>query len=92
MKKSILSELQHALCDLLIMQGVSENALVGTMLMLKDSIPDQEEMLLYLWYEKPTPEEIDKKLVEIVMRRPKSQRSGTLQTKKTGMTYDIRYC
>lgn len=82
MKKSILSELQHALCDLLIMQGVSENALVGTMLMLKDSIPDQEEMLLYLLYEKPTPEEIDKKLVEIVMRRPKSQRSGTLQTKK----------
>ena len=75
-KVSCLSELQRALVDLLIMLGVEEDARVGTMLMLKDSIPDQEEMLLYLWDNKPTPEQVHKKLVEIVLRRPKEQRSG----------------
>lgn len=77
MKKSFLTELQQALSDLLIMQGVQENALIGTMLLLKDSIHDQEELLLYLWYNNPTPVEINEKLIEIVMRRPLSQRCGT---------------
>ncbi len=76
MKKSVLTELQRALSDLLIMQGVQGNALIGTMLLLKDSIPDQEEMILYMWYNNPTPEEINEKLIEIVMRRPLSQRCG----------------
>ena len=75
-KKSVLTELQRALSDLLIMQGVQGNALIGTMLLLKDSIPDQEEMILYLWYNNPTPEEINEKLIEIVMRRPLSLRCG----------------
>jgi len=76
--KSVLTELQRALSDLLIMQGVQEDALIGTMLLLKDSIPDQEEMILYLWHKKPTPEEINEKLIEIVMRRPLSQRCGRI--------------
>jgi hypothetical protein len=76
MKKSVLTELQRVLSDLLIMQGVQGNALIGTMLLLKDSIPDQEEMILYMWYNNPTPEEINEKLIEIVMRRPLSQRCG----------------
>ncbi|MBR3432357.1 MAG: hypothetical protein IKH05_02280 [Bacteroidaceae bacterium] len=67
-KTSCLSELQNALADLLIMSGVEEDALVGTMLLLKDSVKEQEEILLYLWDNKPTPEEIDKKLVEMVER------------------------
>jgi hypothetical protein len=77
-KKYVLTELQRALSDLLIMQGVQGNALVGTMLLLKESVPDQEEMILYLWYNNPTPEEINEKLIEIVMRRPLSQRMGNL--------------
>lgn len=68
-KESVLTPLQGVLADLLIMLGVEENALVGTMLLLKDSEREMEEMLLYLWGNRPTPEEIDKKLVEIVLAR-----------------------
>lgn len=39
------------------------------MLLLKDSIQDQEEMILYLWDERPNPQQIFDKLVEIVKRR-----------------------
>lgn len=67
---SYLSKTQKILFVLLVQSGVEEDALVGTMLLLKDSIEEQEEMLLYLWDNKPTPEEIDKKLVEIIERRP----------------------
>lgn len=58
-KKTLLSPLQKALLELLVRQGVVEDALVGTMLLLKESIPMQEEMLLYIWDNKPTPEQID---------------------------------
>ena len=68
-KTSILTQLQEALADLLISSGVEEDALVGTMLVLKNSVQEQEEMLLYIWDNKPTPDEIDKKLVDIVERR-----------------------
>ena len=64
-----LSKVQKMLLVLLTKLGVGEDALVGTMLVLKDSVPEQEEMLLYLWDNKPSPEEIDKKLVEMVLRR-----------------------
>jgi len=80
-KKTVFTELQRALFELLIMQGVQEDALVGTMLLLKDSIPDQEEMILYIWYNRPSPEEINEKLIEIVMRRPLSQRCGVFTDK-----------
>lgn len=70
MKSSKLTPLQSALVELLITAGVEEDALVGNMLVLKDSVEEQEEMLLYIWNNKPTPEEINKKLVEIVERRP----------------------
>ena len=66
-RKSVLTPLQKTLVDLLIMLGVDEDALVGTMLVLKDSVREQEEMLLYLWDNRPTPDEIDKKLVEMVL-------------------------
>jgi hypothetical protein len=46
------------------------------MLLLKDTIEDMDEMILYIWDNRPTPEEIDKKLVDIVSRRPLSQRAG----------------
>ena len=64
-----LSKTQKMLYVLLAKCEVGEDALVGTMLVLKDSVEEQEEMLLYLWDNKPTPEEIDKKLVEMVLRR-----------------------
>ena len=54
------------------MLGVSGDALVGTMLILKDSVPMQEEMLLWLWDNRPSPDEIEKKLVDMVLAR-KSQ-------------------
>ncbi len=78
-KKYVLTELQRALSDLLIMQGVQGNALVGTMLLLKESVPDQEEMILYIWHNRPSPEEINEKLIEIVSRRPLSQRCGAFK-------------
>ena len=71
-KNSVLTPLQATLVDLLIMLGVSGDALVGTMLILKDSVPMQEEMLLWLWDNRPSPDEIEKKLVDMVLAR-KSQ-------------------
>ena len=68
-RESVLTPLQGVLADLLIMLGVEENALVGTMLLLKDSEREMADMLLYLWDNRPTPEEIDKKLVEMVLAR-----------------------
>ena len=78
-KKTVFTELQRALLELLIMQDVQGDALVGTMLLLKDSIPDQEEMILYIWHNRPSPVEINEKLIEIVSRRPLSQRCGAFK-------------
>jgi hypothetical protein len=52
-----------------MMCKVEEDELVGTMLVLKDSVPEQEEMLLYLWDNKPTPQQIFDKLVAMVKAR-----------------------
>ena len=68
-KNSCLSPNQKALLQLLKICGVEENQLVGTMLLLKDSVPEQEEMILFLADNKPTPEQIDDKLISIVERR-----------------------
>ena len=68
-KHSCLSSLQKALLELLRLSKVRGDALVGNMLMLKDSVQEQEEMILFIWDNRPIPEEIDKKLVEIVGRR-----------------------
>ncbi|MBR4388583.1 MAG: hypothetical protein IKT00_05330 [Prevotella sp.] len=68
-KGSCLSELQNVLADMLILLGVEEDELVGTMLVLKDSVPEQEEMLLYLWDNKPNPTQIYNKLVSMVKAR-----------------------
>ena len=68
-KASSLSEIENALADLLIMSGVEEDELVGTMLTLKQSVSEQEEMLLYLWDNHPNPQQIFNKLISIVKRR-----------------------
>ena len=68
-KDSCLSDLQEALLELLMMCKVEEDELVGTMLVLKDSVPEQEEMLLYLWDNKPTPEQVIYKLELMVKAR-----------------------
>ena len=87
-KTSLLSPLQKALLELLVRCNVEGDQLVGTMLMLKDSIPEQEEMLLYLWDNKPTPEEVDKKLVEIVKRRAKRPISEAIAELRKVVTAD----
>ena len=74
--KCLSSEEQKALYLLLLESGVQGDALIGNMLLLKDTIEDMDEMILYIWDNRPTPEEIDKKMVEIVSRRPLSQRAG----------------
>lgn len=66
---SLLSPLQKALIELLVKSGVVGDELVGTMLMLKDSVQEQEEMLLYLWDNKPTPEQVIYKLELMVKAR-----------------------
>ena len=76
--KCLSSEEQKVLFLLLLDSGVQGDALVGNMLLLKDTEEDMREMILYIWDNRPTPEEIDNKLVEIVMRRPLSQRCGKL--------------
>lgn len=66
---SYLSDEQKVLYLLLIESGVAEDELVGTMLLLKDSEEDRGEMILYLWDERPNPQQVFDKLVEIVKRR-----------------------
>ena len=66
---SYLSDEQKVLYLLLIESGVAEDELVGTMLLLKDSKEDRGEMILYLWDERPNPQQVFDKLVEIVKRR-----------------------
>lgn len=68
-KTSYQSQLQKVLTYLLIQSGVEEDEFVGTMLVLKDSIPEQEEMLLYLWDNKPNPQQIFDKLISMVKSR-----------------------
>ena len=68
-KTSYQSQLQKVLMHLLIQSGVEEDEFVGTMLMLKDSVQEQEEMLLYLWDNNPTPQQIFDKLVAMVKAR-----------------------
>ena len=68
-KTSLLSPLQNALIELLVRSGVEGDELVGTILVLKDSIPEQEEMLLYLWDNKPNPTQVYHKLVAMVKAR-----------------------
>ena len=68
---SSLSETGKVLYLLLIDSKVEEDALVGTMLLLKDNEREMEDMVLYIWENKPTPEQIDEHLVEIVLARKK---------------------
>jgi hypothetical protein len=74
--KCLASDEEKLLYLLLIESGVTEDALIGNMLLLKDTEEDMREMILFIWDNRPIPEEIDKKLVEIIMRRPLCQRCG----------------
>ena len=76
--KCLSSEEEKVLFLLLLESGVHGDALVGNMLLLKNAPKDMDEMILYIWDNHPTPEKIDEKLVEIVSRRPLSQRAGDL--------------
>ena len=60
---------QRVLLQLLRNSGVGEDALVGTFLLLKDSEEEMEEMCLYLYDNKPLPEEITNYLIAMVRRR-----------------------
>ena len=66
---SHLTELQKGLIDLLRILKVEEDTLVGTILALKDSVMEQEEMFLYLYHNRPSEGEIIDKVEEIVLRR-----------------------
>ena len=68
---SSLSEEQKLLLLLLKESGVEEDALVGTMLLLKDNQQEMDDMILYIWDYDPTPEQIDEHLVEIIKARAK---------------------
>ena len=50
--------------------GMGEDGIVGTMLVTKDNVAEQEEMFLYLYDNHPTPKEITKYLIEMVHSRP----------------------
>ena len=68
---SSLSKEQKILLVLLKQSGVEEDALVGTMLLLKDSQQEMDDMILYIWDNEPTPEQIDEHLEQIVLARTK---------------------
>lgn len=74
--KCLSSEEEKVLYLLLLESDVDNDALIGNMLLLKNTIEDMSEMIKYIWDNRPTPEEIDRKLVEIVSRRPISHRAG----------------
>ena len=63
---SFLSEEQKVLFLLLIESKVGEDAIVGTMLLLKDNQELMEEMILYIWNNKPTPKQINDLLIQMM--------------------------
>ncbi|MBQ7690036.1 MAG: hypothetical protein IJT30_02435 [Muribaculaceae bacterium] len=56
---------------MLAQSKVPEDALVGTMLLLKDNQAEMDDMILYIWNNNPTPEQIDEHLVQIIEARKK---------------------
>lgn len=71
---SYLSEEQKLLLLLLRESKVEEDALVGTFLLLKDNQQEMDEMIIYIWDNGPTPQEIDAYLVEIIKRRRRKRK------------------
>ena len=65
----LLTELQEAIIDLLRSLGCGEDAVVGTILLTKDNVEEQEELLLYLYDNRPTPTEITNYLIQMVRQR-----------------------
>ena len=65
---SSLSEEQKVLTLLLKESSVEEDALIGTMLLLKDNQKLMDEMILYIWYENPSPKQINDRLITMVQR------------------------
>lgn len=60
---SRLSKEQKALLLLLKRSNVEEDALIGTFLLLKDNQELMDEMILFIWDNKPTPEQINNLLI-----------------------------
>ena len=63
---SRLSKEQKALLLLLKMSNVGEDALIGTFLLLKDNQDLMDEMILFIWDNKPTPEQINNLLIQMM--------------------------
>ena len=63
---SRLSKEQKALLLLLKRSNVGENALIGTFLLLKDNQDLMDEMILFIWDNKPTPEQINNLLIQMM--------------------------
>ena len=63
---SRLSKEQKTLLLLLKKSNVGEDALIGTFLLLKDNQELMEEMILFIWDNKPSPEEINDLLIKMM--------------------------
>ena len=63
---SRLSKEQKILLLLLKKSNVGEDALIGTFLLLKDNQELMEEMILFIWDNKPSPEEINDLLIKMM--------------------------
>ena len=64
-----MTELQEAIIELLRSLGHGEDAVVGTILLTKDNVEEQEELLLYLYDNRPTPKEITNYIIQMVRQR-----------------------
>lgn len=63
---SRLSKEQKALLLLLKKSNVGEDALIGTFLLLKDNQKLMDEMILFIWDNKPSPKEINDLLIKMM--------------------------
>ena len=64
-----LPELHKHFINLLEELGAGPNQTCGTYLMMKDNQEEMEDFLVWMYDNRPTPEEMHKRLVEIVEAR-----------------------
>lgn len=83
-KISGLSELQHVLITLLAKSNVEGDALIGTVLILKEyaTVEETEEWVLWLYHEKPTPEEVNEELIRFVKMKQERGEMPTIELEK----------
>ena len=71
---SNLSKEQKTLLLLLHKSNVTEDALIGTFLLLKDNQELMDEMIIYIWDNNPTPMQINDLLIEMMTQQSASAR------------------